>query len=79
MTKTEYYNQLISIWQGAESRQDAHRKMKTTIDPELTYAQMLHKVNYAKKRGISLKKLERDMVDWGTLCERFTTDSENNE
>ena len=71
MTSTEYYTRFISIWQRANTRQEAFRAIQETLDPEITYKQLLNKVDYARRKGVPLKKLHRDVVDWNTLRTRF--------
>tara|TARA_Y100000296_G_scaffold42485_1_gene48907 strand:+ start:771 stop:1007 length:237 start_codon:yes stop_codon:yes gene_type:complete len=71
MTNTEYYTRFISIWERSNSRQEAFKTIQERLDPEITYKQVMHKVDYARRKGVPLKKLDRDVVDWSTLRTRF--------
>jgi len=71
MTSTEYYTSFISIWERANSRQEALRIIQENLDPDLTYKKLLSKVNYARRKGVPLKDLKRDVVNWDRLRRKF--------
>ena len=73
VTKTEYYKTFIKIWQGATHRQGAYAAIREQLDPELSYKRMMHKIHYVEGQGISLKELERDIVDWDHLRKTFSS------
>ena len=73
VTRTEYYTTFIKIWQSADNREGAHATMQEQLDPELSYKKMISKYHYVQKRGVILKKLERDIVDWDQMIKTFSS------
>jgi len=68
MTNTEFNIKFAQIWQNAETRQDAFERIrKSGLAPEMTYKAMISRVNYMRTKGVDLKALHRDTIDWSKV------------
>ena len=70
MDKTEYTIKLVRIWNSSSNRQEAHDRMRETVDAELTYKAMMRRIGYIRdKRGIGLRDLPRaEGTNWDEVA-----------
>jgi hypothetical protein len=71
MDKTEYTIKLVRIWNSSSNRQEAHERIRETLDTELTYKAMMNKIGYIRhQRGINLRELRRaEGTNWDAVAE----------
>ena len=65
-SKTEYYMEYVKAWQVATTREEAHKNYADSCgNPQTPYNLFMEKIRYMKdKKGVELKDLPRDEVNW---------------
>ena len=68
---TEQYKDLISSWQRAYDRRDAHAAYRRLVDnSKYSYSTYMDQIRYLKReKGIRLKELDLPQTDWEELKE----------
>jgi len=71
INKTAFAIRLIEIWNASKTRQEAHLAIQNEMDESVTYSQMMNKVTYAKKSGVTVKELDWDVTNWSKVRNHF--------
>jgi len=76
-SKTQRAIRLIEIWNDAETRQGAFQAVQQEFGEDITYPQMMNKITYARRQGVSVQNLEWDITDWSRVKIHFSDDDDN--
>jgi len=70
---TQYYKNIIEIWQNSTSRDEAHATIQQKVDKDLTYKGMMYRLGYARSCGVAVKYIEPidETIDFELLRESF--------